>query len=280
MTLCLAAFSSDNIITVSDRLITVGDEYQYEGTVSKTHILPVATTTLMIAGDLSLQGEILDALKRLIMPTSREINRLTIKEVADAYQQALSGIHDGRRANMILQKYGLTQDSFISRQQELSDGFVQRVCDELDEIPRPDVEVVIAGYDEQGIPQLYVNRKGKPSYENYFGFAAVGTGSREAEAKLVDLQFSPNLALSDALLACFFAKKRAEVVPGVGEATHISYVSNGTYHAILPDEFAIMERLYNKMEMERTRIYGELRDELRKYLYESQELKRKDVQHP
>jgi hypothetical protein len=152
VTVCIAAICNgiDNqtIVGASDRMITSGDvEFELVGrSVAQRPILKALkisdTIGVMTAGDAGFQADaILDLARRLDgnqHPSVRHVATLYLDFVNEAKSRAVT--------NRILSPLGLSADTFISRQREMNNDFVQRITSEILRVELG-AETIFAGLD-------------------------------------------------------------------------------------------------------------------------------------
>ena len=127
MTICITTIANGCIFGAADRMKTAGD-IQYEPAITKI-IKLTSSMTAMTSGDAAFQAEIL---KRTDEKVAAKINAnpsvwAKVEDVAYLYAETRNEIRAKRAENSILLPLGLTQDSFLSRQNEMSDDFIASV---------------------------------------------------------------------------------------------------------------------------------------------------------
>ena len=217
MTVCIGAICNQRqtIVCACDRMITSGD-IEFEPTHPKL-ALTAPNRVVMYCGDAGIHMQAhYDA-----TPNGLEANaQLSVREFAERYRDAMHGIYSRIAESSILSKYGLTYASFLERQAELSEGFIEAVREELSHYYRgcSDDIAIVAGWDSSGMHLYQVGRSGVYC-EDRIGFVAIGSGGFHADSQFMFEKHSPESALSATVLLVYTAKKHAEVAPGVGTAT-------------------------------------------------------------
>lgn len=255
MTVCIAAiYEETGVFSASDRMITAGD-VQFEPSIEKVRYL-TSSCLVMFAGDAAMQAEIIQATQNMI---TEEIQRapqqwLTIKSMAETYRDEMGAALLARAARRILSPLGLTVDGFMSRQKELSPELVRDLSREMLNYHGPDMEGIVCGIDTSG-PHIYTVDNGSVNCRDHVGFAAIGAGYWHANSQLMGFRQSPRTSLADTLLNVFFAKKKAEIAPGVGEATDM-YITMGLgSSSTLRDRVAEeLERRYAEEQRRQQRV--------------------------
>ena len=173
-----------------------------------------------------LQSEIIQA---ALAEISEKIQQdpstwLTIKLMAEVYKSHLDAAVRARAERRVLAPFGLTVAMFLARQPEFSDVFIRDISKELLNYDGPDVAGIVCGIDTSG-PHIFVVDNNSFSCRDHVGFAAIGAGYWHANSQMMGFSHSPQSSLADTLLNVFFAKKRAEIAPGVGRATDMYIVT-------------------------------------------------------
>jgi 20S proteasome alpha/beta subunit len=215
------------VVGAADRMLTAGDI-----AVEHPHPKIIALTPRIVAlsaGDVTAHLAIGRA-------AEAEIGRLQVSDVAAAAEivGAAYRSYRGRMAELrILAPMGLTMSSFITHQRELAPDLAAQVSRAIaDQVA--DVETIVAGVDEQGGHVFHVGDPGQVTCYDGIGFAAIGNGGRHAVSFLLQVGYTPQVALSRAVVLVYTAKKRAEVAPGVGSTTDVFGI--GAKYYFPPDD--------------------------------------------
>lgn len=218
MTVCVAAQSGNMIFGASDRMLTGGDvEFEPEST--KIH--PVTNSIVaMTAGDSSFQSEVILELQNVLVKRIKAYPEQwwVVRDVAYLYLQLRNEVKRKLAEQAILAPLGLDSSSFLARQKELADGFIKQVTQELVRFEVPGVSTIFAGVDPGGA-HIYTVEDDVVRCHDSVGFAAIGSGYWHADSQLMLAKHSCYSPVPDTLLLTYAAKRRAEVAPGVGNAT-------------------------------------------------------------
>lgn len=242
MTVCVAAICNQHtIIAASDRMLTAGD-VQFEPQQSKIVTLSSSIAALS-AGDSGMQAEIFQLVRHDV---ARRIeadpeNWWTVREVAELYSRHCSYVRLRRAESAILAPLGLTADSYLSRQQQLSPTLVQQIATELINFAAPNVAAIIAGVDPSGA-HIYVAENATITCHDTVGFAAVGAGYWHADSQFMFAGHTRARPMPETLLLTYSAKKRAEVAPGVGAGTDM-FMVGPTLGSYLPIGEHVLDEL-------------------------------------
>jgi 20S proteasome alpha/beta subunit len=238
-------------------MITSGDvEFELVGrSVAQRPILKALkiseTIGIMTAGDAGFQADaVLDLARRLNgnrHPTVRQVASLYLDFVNESKQRAAT--------NRILSPLGLNTDTFISRQREMNDDFVQRITSEMLRIELG-AETIFAGLDETGAHIYTVNEHGFQCQDS-IAFAAIGYGARHAESQFMLAKHSRNAPARETILLTYIAKKRSEIAPGVGRETDMFWISaREGFNWIHQANIEKLQSIYETLEQEQYDAFG------------------------
>ena len=259
MTVCIAAIHNDGgIIEIADKMIsTEGMAFEPKGNSKKIFTLCAAINALN-AGHIGLQAEIMESMQAL-GNAERSQNRekkFTVKELVDRYVDCYNEIKRKRIKDLVFAPWNLDENSFLARQKEFSDVFVRDLMDQAAQVRLPDVATIIAGVDMstgQLEPHIYCIQRGyhQNSIEccDAVGYA-IGSGAHHVESYFMQSQFTRHFSMPKALLLSYFAKRRSEIAPNVGEQTEILLVGptfgvNATLENVL--DWKKMDEMYEKI---------------------------------
>ena len=249
VTVCVAAICENNtaILGASDRMLTAGN-VQFQPPASKSYQL-TASIVAMAAGDMSVQAEIISELRgriSLLLKKDPPPDWLNIKDVAIMYSEIYGSIKARLGETEILIPLGLTHETFIARQKELSTDLVTNISTELIGKKLPPTISIITGVDNTG-GHIFIVENGILSCHDAAGFAAIGAGWYHAGSHLMFSRHGKNGALSRTLLLTYTAKKRAEVAPGVGTETDMFAIRGlGNYFVIGDHVINELQKRYDK----------------------------------
>ena len=269
MTICIATIANGYIFGAADRMKTAGD-VQYEPALTKIFKL-TPSITAMTSGDAAFQAEIL---QRLFEKVAANINAnpsvwAKVEDVAYLYAETRNEIRAKRAENSILLPLGLTQDSFLSRQNEMSDDFIASVSNELLNYDVPEVSAIISGIDSAG-PHIFMVQNDKVYCRDTIGFASIGIGERHANSQLMLAGLTTNTPIPEALFLTYIAKKRSEVSPGVGNETDMFIIgaNPGTYNPLNIDHISKLETEYINLSRGEELVLDKAKVEITNYIVE------------
>jgi 20S proteasome alpha/beta subunit len=252
VTVCIAAiYENSGVFSASDRMITAGD-VQFEPPVEKVRYF-TSSCLVMFAGDAALQAQIIQATQAAVSERLAALTTprwLTIEEMAGIYKDQMSAAIFSRAARRILVPLGLTVESWLNNQRNLSPELVRDVSRELLNYDGPSMDGIVCGIDSSG-PHIYTVDNNSVNCRDHVGFAAIGAGYWHANSQMMNFRHGPRASLADTLLSVFFAKKQAEIAPGVGEATDMYIATSLGSSNTLRDNVA--EELENRYAEEKRR---------------------------
>ena len=132
VTVCVAAMCDGNILLgASDRMLTSGD-VEFEPETEKIYGIS-NSAVVMIAGESSLQIEILQGLYQFVARRIKENPQqwIPLSDVADTYHRIYQSIKSSKAETRVLGPLGLTLDTFVKRQHEMSTSFVGELTREI-----------------------------------------------------------------------------------------------------------------------------------------------------
>lgn len=267
MTICVATIANGCIFGAADRMKTAGD-VQYEPELTKIFLL-TSSITAMASGDSAFQTEILQRLYKKVAAKieANPSEWVKIEDVAYLYAEIRNKIKAKRAENSILLPLGLTQDSFLSRQNEMSSDFIASVSKKLLNFDVPNVSTIISGIDSAG-PHIFMVKNDNVFCMNTIGFASVGIGARHANSQLMLAGITSNTPIPEALFLTYIAKKRSEISPGVGDETDMFIIGPnlGTYNLLNIDHISKLETEYKNLSKGEDLVFDKAKEEITNYV--------------
>lgn len=270
MTVCVAAMCDGNtIIGASDRMLTAGD-IQFEPQQSKIVAL-TSSIAVMLAGDSSMQAEVLQCVQSDVSKRIEDEpdNWWKLSDVADLYGQHYNRVRFRQAERAILAPLGLDGNTFISRQQEMDAALVRQITEELINYEPPYTSTIIAGIDHGGA-HIYIANCAKITCQDNVGFASIGVGAWHSSSLLMFTGQTRFKLFPETLLTVYSAKKRAEVAPGVGEATDMFFIgpSLGSYASIGDHVLSKLAKIYADEQKREGRATVKARESVNEYVEE------------
>jgi hypothetical protein len=264
MTVCVAAFGNIRgpqvppvLVTASDRMITI-DDIEYEP--DQTKAVQLATQTVaLLAGEMEVHAAICPLVAEGLRKNPPD--GFLIKDIAERYALEFSFHRRYVAQQEILLPLGLTTDTFLTRQNEMSHEFIRDVADRLLD-HRLKADAIIAGIDHTGAHIYKIIDPGVAVCFDTPCFAAIGIGQPHAESHLMTTGFNKNLDVSHVLYAVFSAKMKAEIAAGIGKKTDLFVISGGLRELFTPgganqahpNEMAALRAIFDKQQEEARRL--------------------------
>lgn len=246
VTVCVAAICDNaSVFGASDRMLTSGD-VKFEPPQEKIYSIS-SSIAVMIAGDASLQLQLVQQLQSDAVKLIEQNPQawLPVREVALIYHNLYKQEQKRRAHTALLTPLGLDETSFITLQQQMAPSLVKQLTSEIVSFDMPDIETIIAGVDLTG-PHIYTANNRGISCHDGAGFAAIGVGYWHANSQFMFAEHARTKPMAQTLLLTYAAKRRAEVAPGVGEATDMFMIGPrlGTYFTIGEHVLVNLKKIY------------------------------------
>ena len=269
MTICVAAMceGGNTIFGASDRMLS-GRDVEFEPPQAKVFNL-TRSIAILVAGDTALQMEILLRVKADVDARIKlePTNWWLLNDVANLYSRYYSEARVKRAERAILAPLGMTSDSFLQLQQQLAPQLVTQLATELINYEAPVVQTIVLGVDTTG-GHIYVCNNADVTCQDGVGFAAIGSGSAHANSVFMFGGHSKWKPMPESFLMTYFAKKRAEVAPGVGTATDMLMIGPdlGSYVTIREDALKKCSDIWDKAQDKRRELEQEAEKEIINYV--------------
>lgn len=264
VTVCVAAFCErDWIIGASDRKLTVGN-IGAEPERQKSYGL-TASIAVMTAGEAPISYEILadvgaDVATQIQTTPERW---QTVKDVSQMICDAYNVLRQREIENEYLARLGLTYASFLQLNQ--NDALATKIADDLMEFAFPDVQFIVCGWDPSGM-HLWQIRNAAMRCRDSLGYAAIGSGATQSVAHFLAELHTRKKPFLETLYRTFVAKKRAEIVSGVGSATDMFIAYGANKAEMLNREMVIdLEREHRSRQRRRQNSDAKFYKQLKRY---------------
>lgn len=254
VTICIAAswrFPGDTawgIVTASDQMLT-SDDIEFERDFQKVYPLTnnppdrPPHVVAMVADDFAVQVALGDATVEAL----RQKPQATVLGIANTYAECFSEYRRREAERNILAPLGLTLDSFVARQREMTPEMVRQLKAELHGADIPAL-TIICGVGDDGAHIYTVSNPGIVRCHDGIGFVAIGYGSRHAESLLMAEGYCPAEPPGRAFFLTYAAKRRAETAPSVGSGTDMAIITRNQRTTIYPAILKQYEAIYQKSE--------------------------------
>jgi 20S proteasome alpha/beta subunit len=259
MTICIAALceKGENIIVVSDRMVTVGDVIEFEHEVTKFEQL-TNNSVILTAGSATIQSDIIKNAKSKL----DKLNDIPFEELNSLVKNSYLEVRNNCCEELFLKPIGLNLEAFYKNQRAFLPEFVFKVLDNIHTY-RLELSLVLTGFDERGGNIQLIEEPGTSESYNSVGFCAVGSGSLNAISTFTLHNYAPSFKLEKALYLAFASKKNAERAPGVGEKnTDILIISKTGITKINEAGIELLNKIYNTHSKIDDKGYQEVKDKL------------------
>jgi hypothetical protein len=202
----------------------------------------------LFAGEMFLQREILLRMAPLVTTRlEKDQSWFGVAEMADVYQTAYNEVFHRRAEQEVLMPYGLTYTEFRDRNRDLAPTLHSEIIQEMRafSLAYQETWTIIAGIDNTGT-HTWVATGNSLACHDATGFASVGIGARHVSSQFMLAKYSWVKPLADTMRLTYFAKKRSEVAPGVGELTDMCLIgpTPGTLRRLEDAQISTLQGLY------------------------------------
>ncbi|MCH8009224.1 MAG: hypothetical protein IIC91_10190 [Chloroflexi bacterium] len=263
MTVCVAAFAehekAPTIVAATDKMFTVGDT-TFEGPLGKRFILTDQTqgapfVVALSAGGSSDDRDICRLARGRILAQGVDSVSGAAECFAEAYREYRRKVFERE----LLSPTGLDFGEFLKQHQTLSPSFVSWVDRHVQSGYLPisgrtfGCETIITGVDtvsEPSVldyitPHIYlVQDPGQVVCFDTVGFAAVGSGARQAQSYLMLDGYRPDRRFDHVAYSVYSAKRAAEHNPFVGPGTELIRIDITGMGGSKPSDIQGIEKIY------------------------------------
>ncbi len=250
MTIGIAAICEKGTVVVglSDRMITSRGIRIAELRQTKTTVI-MPTIFIMTAGDTDVSSEVITELQERVQSKTE----WKVVEIGKLCQSILAEIQARKATTQVLAPFGLDTNSFISRQAEMLPSFVEKLTDDINDLPLPAVELIITGIDSSGC-HIFTVSDSTLACKDKNGYAVIGIGSIHAEAEILKAGWGKWVSAAAAIFICYMGKKSAEQAPSVGRNTDILFVHTDSYYLFPEHLVADLDIRYWKMKKKELKV--------------------------
>lgn len=245
MTICIAAICDEgkSVVVASDKMVTANFlalEFEHPG--SKVEYL-TPTCFALSAGDALAGTELFRSCRALV----NQLNAPTIEIIVNEVTNQFSNLRRMRAEEKILTPRGLSLKSFYI------DGLMGKLHPEMAfgidrEITqfRFPIELIVTGVDSSGAHIYSISDPGSAEVYDKLGYHAIGSGQRHALYTIIDAEYSSTKGLNEAAYIVYEAKRRAELAPGVGDATQMFIINTDGIQLVHVNELKKLEEIHRK----------------------------------
>lgn len=230
MTVCVAAICElDRIVCVSDRALTMFEDWTYEPSTSKVFALGAVPgrkkqdrLAVLYAGDSSIATEVVRELHRMILPGApTRPEPFATEDVAHLYRAAYGQVSDRHAYGEVLES-SVNADALRRGKHTLAPEVAKDYLRRIQRFHLPRISIILAGIDPDGAAHLWQSDGPKISCLDVQGFAVIGSGAFHAVSRMMIAKWCPRMSQAEGLLHAYEAKKEAdEIIGSVGLETDI-----------------------------------------------------------
>ena len=266
MTICIAAACNEGkaIVAMADKMITYTAPpfHQFEHPRPKVYSI-AKNAVILTAGSALLPSDFINKienLKRKYLKGEESIE-IPLRTLADIISEAFRELRRDLIVQRYLMKYDLEWKDYInfirgglggareSGSSLPSSGIfgiaspMVKIFADIEDF-KLELEVILAGVDEEGAHIYVIEDPGIKNNFNDIGYAAIGTGYYHAIRSFIENNYSIDIPLWKALYIVFEAKKYAESAPGVGSETDAAVITRNGIVRLKKEHIEELERIY------------------------------------
>jgi 20S proteasome alpha/beta subunit len=235
------------VIGTSDRMLTYGD-VQFEPQAPK--IVRLAhSVAVMTAGDIGVHAEIISGVRVDVTEwiAANPGKAISVEDVARAYSRRYNELKVRRAEQAILAPLGLSAGAFLNG--EVAGELASELMEQMQRFRELGIEAIVGGVDSLGA-HIFTLDNGRIYCADRVGFASVGAGYWHANSHLMGINHTATRAFPETLFHTFYAKRRAEIAPGVGTETDmfIAGAAVNGYMDVIPAMLSGLGAMYDGAE--------------------------------
>lgn len=269
MTICIGALceGGKKIVCVTDRMLTYRRGVTAESDQTKAWCIR-DSVHILAAGDMGIHAELYERTKDWARASAQ---CPSVGEVARFYADQYTEVRREAAGRAILAPLGLTHEVFVQNQIKAETSLVKLVADELLAYQPTNlgVDSLIVGCDADGQGSIYAVHYDTVTCCNSVGSATVGSGAEVAEQQIAAEGHTRGAGEGETLWLMYLAKRRAEVVYGVGSQTTLLLIS-GQDDAWRLDaaEIPLLRDLFRDVQESENRAFGEAKEHMSRFMQE------------
>ena len=259
MTVCVAAICADgtSIVGASDKMLTSGGQ-QFQPPERKAFQFTPSIIG-MYSGNTGFLWVIMnDVLAEVRARAAADATlRFEVSEVAYLFQAFYNQAVTRLVNQNVLSRFGLTVATFRKAQRQMDKWLVRSLAEQILAYQPPAISALILGMDDWGA-HIYQFENGggygagDVHCRDSVGFGTIGAGDEHAETQLIRENYHPSHSLPHAMFLVYLAKKRAEIVTGVGPFTDMFYYvpkagTPGVYQIMSTEDKTRLDTFYRQM---------------------------------
>jgi len=234
---------SKKLVVGSDRMWTAGIlSLEFEHTRPKMVELS-DSCMMMTAGPALRDLELKKYVKRELAGMSGVAIPLIVEKVKEGYQSA----RRKKIEELFFSPRGLTIERYLAEGRNLIPE-VAMLLDQHLETYDYEVEVLVAGVDNDGAHIYGIYNPGTTECFDALGHHTIGSGESHAAFSLIDGGHTHGGNLQETMFVVYEAKKVAERAPGVGHAEDFATIEQGGIMYFGPETIARLHELHSEMD--------------------------------
>ena len=249
MTICIAALCDNGktIVVASDRMLSAPFlTIEFDHPDAKINHINHRCVALSAGDALSVTDVLSDA-----SGVSNQLQNPTVQFLTNEVRKRFTQVRHDHLDERLFQPRGLQFSEYYKG------GLIQRVPPELAMVLDNQVQsfelgvsLIVAGVDSTGGHIFSIVDPGISQCFDRVGYHAIGIGHRHAILSLVGLQQNKDTDAKNTVCNVFFAKKHAEIAPGVGQSTdlHILHVKGST--SVSVETLNKLQEMFTKCSMQ------------------------------
>jgi hypothetical protein len=211
------------IVAVSDRMVTAGDDIEFEQPQPK--VFEIGTTAAaLIYGDIPIQSAVAFTVNRLLhLRPLADMNG-----IAKLYAEEYGKLFHEHAEAALLRPLGLSRGDLLSPAAGIAPYVADRLVRQMQtyELDSGGGAILIGANQQGGVHMYQIEDPGVATCADSIGYAIGGIGSWHAESQFTFARYTKQWPLAEALFLAYKAKRRAEVAPGVGKETDVILITS------------------------------------------------------
>ena len=242
MTVCIAAISvfeggAPTIVGASDRMVSSGS-----GEIGSEPEIPKIVELGSEARIVGLIAGVSTGSARIYQDTVsalQQYSTLTVQLVADTYAQQFAEYRRRKAERALLTPLGLTSYSLATQQLNALPTLKEEMRNY-----RIGVEAIVTGVDTTGAHVYTIAHPGQAHCNDFDGYSAIGIGGGHADSEFMFAGYTNKWSFARTLLLAYWAKKRAQAAPEVGENTDLFFIDDTGFRFVLDEPFKEIDKIY------------------------------------
>jgi hypothetical protein len=262
MTVCIGALCNDATIGIvaSDRMVTsTFPPIEFEHTRQK--LTSVTNYCVILTAGNALKS--VDIIPRVIASLGKTPNITTIAQTTKDFYQILRG---NEAEELLLKPRTLTKEVFYTRGTSIFPPDLFNMIDHQFSQYDYGLQLLIVGGDNNGAHLFQVSNPGTVNCFDTLGFHAIGIGALHAIQTFIAHNYKVSYSLEEAINIVYAAKKAAEIAPGVGKETDISFIDEKDIIHVDPTIISEIAKIYDDVTKPKIEEVKEKSTKLRKLL--------------